>query len=377
MSRDALGDGPPRGGPDEAAGAPGDRWSPGGRWHGGAPPTGRPSPAGDLDGEGDDLDAPPARPGGARDHALPRGSRGGVGGALRRAAALVLAAAVGAGGVALASRGSDPGGARLVSLGAYPVGYGASWGQGDDLSLTMVVGNTGDEDVLVLGGGTRDGQGRLLGEVVPDGRTPVVRREGAEPVAELPVGGTAQVRVVVPGTCGDPPPWEPWLVVRTSSGTAQVPVTVLRSPDIAAAEGADVPDGAFAEACSYAVASPAFTPAVVDQRSTEEGLVLRVRNDADASYVVRVLSGGAAGLALAGTGVVVEPATTTEVLLRADPPSCRVALEAPDLVVDVVLEAVRREGDDGAASVRLDLDPFAAGTAVGLAVGRACADEGL
>ncbi|WP_425567227.1 hypothetical protein, partial [Pseudokineococcus marinus] len=350
-----------------------DGWSPGGGWGGGAPPPGRPGPAGGLDGEGDDLDAPPDRPGGARAHALPRG---GAGGALRRAAALLLAAAVGAGGVALASRGSDPEGARLVSLGAYPVGYGASWGQGEDLSLTMVVGNTGDDDVLVLGGGTRDDQGRLLGEVVPDGRTPVVRREGAEPVAELPAGGTAQVRVVVPGTCGDPPPWEPWLVVRTDSGTAQVPVTVLRSPDVVPAEGADVPDGAFAEACSFAVASPAFTPAVVDQRSTEEGLVLRVRNDADASYEVRVLSGGAAGLALAETGVV-EPSTTTEVLLRADPPSCDVALETPDLVVDVVLEAVRREGDDGAASVRLDLDPFAAGTAVGLAVGRACAGEEL
>lgn len=295
--------------------------------------------------------------------ALPRRARSAR---WRRAGALALAAALGAGAALLAVRGSDADGASLVALGAYPQDVGGLWGRGEELSLTVVVGNTGADDLVVLGGGTRTGAGDPVGELGPTGFAPVDDRP-ADAVAALPAGATAVLEMTVAGSCEDPPRWEPWMRVRTPTGdTADVPLAVLRDPTGAGTTG-------FEDACASVGGDTAFTPFVVGQSSTDDGLVLQVRNDAEAPYVLEVLAGGVAGLELVDPDAVVAPGGTTEVALRVAPRRCGAALGASDLVSDVALQATRSGEAGGARSVRLDLDLFSAGTVVGLAVGRACA----
>ncbi|WP_299035964.1 hypothetical protein [uncultured Pseudokineococcus sp.] len=318
-------------------------------------------PAGAPDDVHDDLDAPP--PGTTAERA--QDGAPGSPGRGRRVGALLLAAGLGAGGALLAVRGSDADGAALVSLGSYPSSYSAAWAEEDELSLTVVVGNTGEEDLVVLAGGVRTAEGDAVGELEPSGFA--APRETGEGVADLPSGGTAVLGLTVGGSCEDPPAWDPWLRVRTPSGdTADVAVAVLEDAESARFEG-------FEDACTFSLDDQPFTPSVVGQRGSDEGLVLAVRNDTESPYGVEVLSGGVAGLELVDADVVLEPSSTTDVAVRVAPRSCESALEAPDLVTDVAIRATRSGDGQGASTVRLDLDVFTAGSAVGVGVGRACA----
>jgi len=366
-----MGPAPSAGGPGPAE--TGSAW-PGSAWPGwGTPGAAAPGsaaalPVGDAPGH-DDLDAPPPgrATGGAPaddDAAAAEGRRRGRG---RRVTALLLAAALGAGGALLAARGQDAGGASLVALGSYPDSSGGTWGQDGDLSLTVVVGNTGDQDLVVLGGGNRTAGGVVVGEVAPTGAARAQDRPGAGDVADLPSGSTAVLQLTVSASCEEPPPWQPVLRVRTPSGdTAEVAPAVLQDPTGSGLSG-------FEDACSYALLDQPFTLYVVGQRISREGLVLRVRNDTDAAYGVEVLSGGVAGLELVDPGVVLEPSGTTEVAVRIAPRSCEAALRSSDLVTDVAVQARRSGEGEGAGVVRLDLDPYGTSGAVGVGVGRACA----
>ena len=331
----------------------------------------------------DDLDAPP--PGGStgssHDDAPPeegaagaqgergqQGERGGRRERGRRVAALLLAAAAGAGGALLAVRGSDAGSASLVSVGSYADTTSGVWGADGELTLVVAVANTGESDLLVLGGGTRTADGDLVGELAPTGFAPAADRAGDEGITQLPSRSTNLVELTMSGSCDDPPAWDLWLRVRTPSGsTSEVPVTVLDDPSRPGSTG-------FEGACAYAAPEPSSPPAVVGQRSSDGGLVLRVVNDTGAPYDVEVVAGGVAGLALVDPDVVLPPSGTSDVAVRIAPTSCESALAASDLVQDVELLATPSEGDGaGAGPVRLSLDPSGAGVLVGVAVGRACA----
>ncbi|MEJ5945413.1 hypothetical protein WDZ17_08915 [Pseudokineococcus basanitobsidens] len=337
--------------------------------HGASPGPDLPEPT--STGRVDDLDTvgSPVDDGGAggwtrRAPTRPTSGRG----RLRGVVALLVAALVGASAALLAERGADDGPPPLTLLLAW--GGGSPTDAEDDVVVELVVANSGPEDLVLTAAGTGGPSRRLEGELEPSGLGLAGRRTGtdATPGSEVvvPARSTAALGLRLEVSCTDPPPWRPWVEVRSPSTATEV--VDLPAVDDVLGSG----DDALLDACT-AYSPLLLTPSVVGQRTDPDGLVLQVRNDTDVPYRVEVVDGGVAGLSLADAGVRLAPAATTDVAVRVAPDDCAAALDAPDLLADVSVSAVRLEDGQGPARATLVLDPFAAGAQVGVGVGRACA----
>jgi len=318
------------------------------------------------DGVTDDLDGPPADPGRTPPtDGGPRGVRALLRPGGRRAVGLlVVGALLGAAGTGLAVRARD---ADRVALAA-----GESWGSGlvpgdtgDLIQVNLVLVNTGDEDVEVVGGGVGRDE-RVEGEVsqlrpgraVPDGG------------AVVPAAGSAYLNLSVTASCDDLPAWEPWVRVRTAGGGT--PVVDLPAVDTGIGFGG-VGGDPLSQACVDL--PPTTTPSVVGAEVGAEGVLsVTVDNATDVAYTVAVDEPGPLGVALeaGGGGAVVEPGQTT-VRLTIAPPDCDAALALG--VEQLVPALVARRSDDagtGPGESFLFLDPYSTGTGLGVALGRAC-----
>ncbi|MEJ5944617.1 hypothetical protein WDZ17_04835 [Pseudokineococcus basanitobsidens] len=352
MSREALGrrrEPPaPPGGPAQARGAP-DRDGP----DASGPDPSRPDP--------DELDAPRAtRAGPDRPGRRSRGAR------LRGATALLLAAALGAGGALLAVRG-DGTDVRLVVVSAAPdLGADVRAGRpADGLAVRLVVASLATQDLTVVGGGTSGPRGRLEGAVGTAGAARA-GGPGLDRAPAVPATGTGELVLEVPGTCDDPPPWRPWLRVLGASGATEV-VDLEGLPEAAR-------DEPLRDVCALQARTRLSPVSVTGSRTTPEGTVsLALTSTAPVPYRLRVDDGGISGLSPVVEGVEIPPGTTTQVALAVAPPRCLGAVRADDLLGDALVQAVRSGGDDGDGPEVVPVDLSVAEAHIALAVGRVCA----
>ncbi len=327
-------------------------------------------------GAADDLDARP----GTSTGTAPR-ARGGRARALlepagRRAVALVLVGVlVGTAGSLLAVRARDADRVTLASGGAFGSGF-ASTGDGDpQLQAQVLLVNAGDRDVELVGMGIGRGDARVEGTVLSVGDTFGLPAEAEDEQSVVPAGGSALVTVAVPGSCEDPPVWEPWVRARGEGGRDVVVDLRAETDGFVGGGGPDL----LVASCADSFATT--TPSVVGATATDEGLAVEVQNLTDAAYTVVVPLTGPLGLSVdpqaegvtEDGGVLVPSGQTVPVPLLVAPPDCATALGLDQPSMSVLLRA-ERVGEDGEGPGTADLPPdsWFYGERLGVALGRAC-----